>query len=63
MNCQELITVKRYNLPIKIFLFDNQTLGDGASMAEANENVMPRLDLDQGTTNYLQLAAASGIRL
>ncbi len=38
MNCQELITVSRYHLPIKIFLFDNGTLGMvrqcGASMAK-----------------------------
>lgn len=27
MNIQELATIKRYNLPVKIVLFDNQALG------------------------------------
>ena len=63
MNCQELITVKRYNLPIKIFLFDNQTLGMVRQWQKLfNEKRYAQTDLDQGTTDYLQLAAASGIK-
>lgn len=39
---RELITVKRYNLLIKIFLFDNQTLGMVRQWQKLfNENVMP----------------------
>lgn len=63
MNCQELITVKRYNLPIKIFLFDNQTLGMVRQWQKLfNEKRYAQTDLDQGTTDYLKLAAASGIK-
>ncbi|MEG0075027.1 MAG: biosynthetic-type acetolactate synthase large subunit [Eubacterium sp.] len=62
MNCQELITAKRYNLPIKIFLFDNQALGMVRQWQKLfNEKRYAQTDLNQGTTDYLKLAAASGI--
>jgi len=63
MNFQELITVKKYNLPIKIFLFDNQTLGmvrqwqklfNGARYAQT--------DLDDHAVDYLKLADAFDIK-
>lgn len=63
MNCEELITVKRYNLPIKIFLFDNQTLGMVRQWQKLfNDKRYAQTDLNQGTTDYLKLAAASGIK-
>lgn len=62
MNCQELITAKRYNIPIKIFLFDNQTLGMVRQWQKLfHEKRYAETDLNQGTTDYLKLAAASGI--
>ncbi len=39
MNVQELGTVKRKQLPLKIVLLDNQRLGDGSTMAAT---VFPR---------------------
>ncbi|NLN97118.1 MAG: biosynthetic-type acetolactate synthase large subunit [Eubacteriaceae bacterium] len=63
MNCQELITVSRYKLPIKIFLFDNQTLGMVRQWQKLfHGKRYAQTDLDQGTTDYCKLAEASGIQ-
>ncbi len=64
MNCNELITLKRYNIPVKIFLFDNNSLGmvrqwqdlfQEGRYAETDLNVNNEVD-------YLKLAEASGIK-
>lgn len=62
MNCEELITVSRYKIPLRIFLFDNQTLGMVRQWQKLFEDKRyAETDLNQGTTNYLKLAEASGI--
>ena len=62
MNCQELITVARYKLPIKVFLFNNGTLGMVRQWQKLfNDQRYAQTDLDRETTNYIALAEASGI--
>jgi acetolactate synthase-1/2/3 large subunit len=61
MNCQELITVKKYNLPLKIFVFDNQTLGMVRQWQKLfSEKRYAQTDIAQ-CTDYIKLAEASGI--
>ncbi|MGL4606989.1 MAG: biosynthetic-type acetolactate synthase large subunit, partial [Eubacteriaceae bacterium] len=61
MNCQELITVRKYNIPLKIFLFDNETLGMVRQWQKLfSEKRYAQTDVVQ-CTDYLKLAAASGI--
>lgn len=63
MNFQELTTVRRYNLPIKIFLFDNQTLGMVRQWQKLfSDKRYAQTDLNDGAVNYLKLADAFGIR-
>ncbi|MGI6108245.1 MAG: biosynthetic-type acetolactate synthase large subunit [Eubacteriaceae bacterium] len=63
MNCNELMTVRRYNLPIRIFLFDNSALGmvrqwqklfQDKRYAQTDMNANHEVD-------YLKLAQACGI--
>jgi acetolactate synthase-1/2/3 large subunit len=61
MNCQELITVSKYKLPIKIFLFDNEALGMVRQWQKLfNEKRYAQTDIVQ-CTDYVMLAGASGI--
>jgi len=61
MNCQELITVSKYNIPLKIFLFDNEALGMVRQWQKLfSEKRYAETDTVQ-CTDYLKLAAASGI--
>jgi len=61
MNCQELITVSKYNIPLKIFLFDNEALGMVRQWQKLfSEKRYAETDIVQ-CTDYLKLAAASGI--
>lgn len=61
MNCQELITVSKYNIPLKIFLFDNEALGMVRQWQKLfSEKRYAETDVIQ-CTDYLKLAAASGI--
>ncbi|KNZ43018.1 biosynthetic-type acetolactate synthase large subunit [Acetobacterium bakii] len=61
MNCQELITVSKYKIPIKIFLFDNEALGMVRQWQKLfSEKRYAETDIVQ-CTDYLMLAAASGI--
>ncbi len=63
MNFQELTTVKRYNLPIKIFLFDNGTLGMVRQWQKLfNDRRYAQTDLNEGAVNYLKLADAFGMK-
>jgi acetolactate synthase-1/2/3 large subunit len=64
MNLQELATIKRYNLPIKIILLDN----GGYSMVRQTEdqwlqgvNVGTSIESGLGFPNFLELAYAFGI--
>lgn len=61
MNCQELITVSKYKIPLKIFLFDNEALGMVRQWQKLfNDKRYAQTDIVQ-CTDYLMLAAASGI--
>lgn len=61
MNCQELITVSKYKLPIKIFLFDNEALGMVRQWQKLfSDKRYAQTDIVQ-CTDYIMLAAASGI--
>ncbi|WKY48629.1 biosynthetic-type acetolactate synthase large subunit [Eubacteriaceae bacterium ES3] len=61
MNCQELITVRKYNLPLKIFVFDNETLGMVRQWQKLfSEKRYAQTDIAQ-CTDYIKLAEASGI--
>lgn len=63
MNFQELTTVKRYNLPIKIILFDNGTLGMVRQWQKLfNDRRYAQTDLNEGAVDYLKLADAFHIR-
>lgn len=63
MNFIELTTVRRYNLPIKIFLFDNETLGMVRQWQKLfNDRRYAQTDLDDHAVNYLKLAEAFNIR-
>lgn len=63
MNCNELITLKRYNLPVKIFLFDNHALGMVRQWQKLFQNQRyAQTDLNASNeVNYLKLAEACGI--
>ncbi len=61
MNCQELITVSKYKLPLKIFLFDNETLGMVRQWQKLfSEKRYAQTDIVQ-CTDYIGLAKASNI--
>jgi acetolactate synthase-1/2/3 large subunit len=61
MNCQELITLSKYNIPLKIFLFDNEALGMVRQWQKLfSDKRYAQTDVVQ-CTDYLKLAAASGI--
>lgn len=61
MNCQELITVNKYKLPIKIFLFDNETLGMVRQWQKLfSEKRYAQTNIVQ-CTDYIALASASCI--
>ena len=63
MNFQELTTVSRYHLPIKIFLFDNGTLGMVRQWQKLfNGRRYAQTDLDEGAVDYLKLADAFGMK-
>lgn len=63
MNFNELTTIKRYGLPIKIFLFDNQALGMVRQWQKLfNDKRYAQTDLTEGAVDYLKLADAFGIR-
>lgn len=61
MNCQELITVSKYNIPLKIFLFDNEALGMVRQWQKLfSDKRYAETDIVQ-CTDYIKLAGASGI--
>lgn len=61
MNCQELITVSKYNVPLKIFIFDNEALGMVRQWQKLfSDKRYAQTDIVQ-CTDYIKLAAASGI--
>ncbi len=64
MNCNELITLKRYNLPVKIFLFDNNALGMVRQWQDLfQEGRYAETDLNANNeVDYLKLAEACGIK-
>lgn len=64
MNCNELITLSRYHLPVKIFLFDNNTLGmvrQWQKLFQEERYAQTDLNLDN-EVDYIKLAEASGIK-
>lgn len=63
MNFQELTTVSRYHVPIKIFLFDNETLGMVRQWQKLfNDRRYAQTDLNDHAVDYNKLADAFGIR-
>lgn len=64
MNCNELITLKRYNLPVKIFLFDNSALGMVRQWQKLFQNERyAQTDLNVNhEVDYLKLAEACNIK-
>lgn len=64
MNCNELITVSRYKLPLKIFLFDNNTLGMVRQWQKLfQEQRYAQTDLNVNhEVDYLKIAEACSIR-
>ena len=63
MNCNELITVRRYDLPIRIFLFDNGALGMVRQWQKLfQDKRYAQTDLNKKhEVNYEKLAEACGI--
>ncbi|MGL4547889.1 biosynthetic-type acetolactate synthase large subunit [Eubacterium aggregans] len=63
MNFQELTTVKRYNLPLRIFLFDNEALGMVRQWQKLfNDRRYAQTDLNEGAVDYIKLADAFGMK-
>ncbi|WP_293768962.1 pyruvate dehydrogenase [uncultured Corynebacterium sp.] len=56
----ELITVKQHNLPIKMFVFNNSSLG--MVKLEMLVQGMPEHETDHAPVNYAQIADAAGIK-
>ena len=63
MNFTELTTIRRYNLPIKIFLFNNETLGMVRQWQKLfNDRRYAQTDLTDHAVDYLKLADAFSIK-
>jgi acetolactate synthase-1/2/3 large subunit len=63
MNFTELTTIRRYNLPIKIFLFNNETLGMVRQWQKLfNDRRYAQTDLTDHAVDYLKLADAFNIK-
>ena len=56
----ELLTVKRHNLPVKTFVFNNSSLG--MVKLEMLVEGMPEFETDHEEVNYADIAAGAGIK-
>lgn len=61
MNVQELATIKQYNLPIKIFVFDNKRLGLVSQFQKLNWNTDPTTG-DKINPDFAKIASSYGIQ-
>jgi acetolactate synthase-1/2/3 large subunit len=62
MNCQELVTISKYKLPIKIVLFNNNTLGMVRQWQRMFSNARYSETDNYDDVNYVKLADAYGIK-
>nr|WP_300094645.1 biosynthetic-type acetolactate synthase large subunit [Sedimentibacter sp.] len=62
MNCQELVTVAKYKLPIKIVMFNNNTLGMVRQWQRMFSNARYSETDNYDEVNYQVLASAYGIK-
>ncbi len=62
MNCQELVTVAKYKLPIKIVMFNNNTLGMVRQWQRMFSNAKYSETDNYDEVNYQVLASAYGIK-
>ncbi|MDD4568735.1 MAG: biosynthetic-type acetolactate synthase large subunit [Tepidanaerobacteraceae bacterium] len=63
MNCHELITASRYDIPVITVVFNNRSLGMVRQWQELffNERYS-HVHLDEGNTDYAKLAEACGVK-
>ncbi len=61
MNCQELVTISKYKLPIKIVMFNNNTLGMVRQWQRMFSNAKYSETDNYDDVDYLRLARAYGI--
>ncbi|MDR3600586.1 MAG: biosynthetic-type acetolactate synthase large subunit [Desulfosporosinus sp.] len=61
MNCQELATVANYNLPVKVLIFNNQTLGMVAQWQRMFYGGRYSHTGLRGNTDFVKLAEAMGV--
>jgi acetolactate synthase-1/2/3 large subunit len=63
MNCHELITAARYNIPVITVVFNNRSLGMVRQWQELFfEERYSHVHLDEGDTDYVKLAKACGVK-
>lgn len=62
MNCEELVTIAKYKLPIKIVLFNNNTLGMVRQWQRMFSNARYSETDNYDDVNYQMLATAYGIK-
>lgn len=62
MNCQEMVTIAKYKLPIKIVMFNNNTLGMVRQWQRMFSNARYSETDNYDDVNYQMLAAAYGIK-
>jgi acetolactate synthase-1/2/3 large subunit len=62
MNCQELVTVAKYKLPVKIVMFNNNTLGMVRQWQRMFSNARYSETDNYDEVNYQVLASAYGIK-
>lgn len=62
MNCEELVTIAKYKLPVKVLLFNNNTLGMVRQWQRMFSNAKYSETDNYDDVNYQMLAAAYGIK-
>lgn len=62
MNCEELVTISKYKLPVKIVLLNNNTLGMVRQWQRMFSNARYSETDNHDDVNYQMLAAAYGIK-